>query len=99
MSMNLVTFLYLIASVCFIQALKGLSHPTTHHFTNSPRLFDKSRITQQHATHRRSQTFAQTQRNTVKHLTIVLGIFLIRHDGIHNSSPIQVKSKSMRIAQ
>lgn len=29
MSMNLVTFLYLIASVCFIQALKGLSHPTT----------------------------------------------------------------------
>ncbi len=29
MSMNLVTILYLIASVCFIQALKGLSHPTT----------------------------------------------------------------------
>jgi NAD(P) transhydrogenase subunit beta len=27
--MNLVTSLYLIASVCFIQALKGLSHPTT----------------------------------------------------------------------
>ena len=29
MSMNLVTALYLIASVCFIQALKGLSHPST----------------------------------------------------------------------
>ena len=29
MSMNLVTVLYLIASICFIQALKGLSHPTT----------------------------------------------------------------------
>jgi len=29
MSMNLVTLLYLIASVFFIQALKGLSHPTT----------------------------------------------------------------------
>jgi NAD(P) transhydrogenase subunit beta len=29
MSMNIVTLLYLIASVCFIQALKGLSHPTT----------------------------------------------------------------------
>ena len=29
MSMSLVTLLYLIASVCFIQALKGLSHPTT----------------------------------------------------------------------
>lgn len=29
MSMNLITVLYLIASVCFIQALKGLSHPTT----------------------------------------------------------------------
>ena len=28
-SMNLVTMLYLVASVCFIQALKGLSHPTT----------------------------------------------------------------------
>ena len=27
--MNLVTLLYLIASICFIQALKGLSHPTT----------------------------------------------------------------------
>jgi NAD(P) transhydrogenase subunit beta len=27
--MDLVTLLYLIASVCFIQALKGLSHPTT----------------------------------------------------------------------
>jgi len=29
MSMNLVTLMYLLASVCFIQALKGLSHPTT----------------------------------------------------------------------
>ncbi len=29
MSMSLVTLMYLIASVCFIQALKGLSHPTT----------------------------------------------------------------------
>ncbi|MDZ3992595.1 NAD(P)(+) transhydrogenase (Re/Si-specific) subunit beta [Pseudomonas sp. Teo4] len=29
MSMNLVTLLYLVASVCFIQALKGLSHPIT----------------------------------------------------------------------
>ncbi|MFZ6649812.1 NADP transhydrogenase subunit beta, partial [Undibacterium sp. TJN25] len=29
MSLNLVTLLYLIASVCFIQALKGLSHPST----------------------------------------------------------------------
>ncbi len=28
-SINLVTLFYLIASVCFIQALKGLSHPTT----------------------------------------------------------------------
>ena len=29
MSMNLVTLLYLVASIFFIQALKGLSHPTT----------------------------------------------------------------------
>ena len=29
MSLNLVTLLYLIASICFIQSLKGLSHPTT----------------------------------------------------------------------
>lgn len=29
MSMNVVTLLYLIASVCFIQSLKGLSHPST----------------------------------------------------------------------
>lgn len=29
MSMNLITLLYLVASICFIQALKGLSHPTT----------------------------------------------------------------------
>jgi NAD(P) transhydrogenase subunit beta len=29
MSLNLVTLLYLAASVCFIQSLKGLSHPTT----------------------------------------------------------------------
>jgi NAD(P) transhydrogenase subunit beta len=28
-SMNLVTMLYLMASVCFIQALKGLSHPAS----------------------------------------------------------------------
>ncbi len=28
-SMNLVTMLYLVASVCFIQALKGLSSPAT----------------------------------------------------------------------
>jgi NAD(P) transhydrogenase subunit beta len=29
LSLNVVTLLYLVASVCFIQALKGLSHPTT----------------------------------------------------------------------
>ena len=29
MSMNVVTLLYLVASICFIQSLKGLSHPTT----------------------------------------------------------------------
>src|SRR5678815_5180268 len=29
MSMNVVTLLYLVASICFIQALKGLSHATT----------------------------------------------------------------------
>ncbi|MBC7468359.1 MAG: NAD(P)(+) transhydrogenase (Re/Si-specific) subunit beta [Ramlibacter sp.] len=29
MSANIATLLYLVASVCFIQALKGLSHPTT----------------------------------------------------------------------
>jgi NAD(P) transhydrogenase subunit beta len=34
-SMNLVTMLYLIASVCFIQALKGLSHPSTARRGNS----------------------------------------------------------------
>jgi NAD(P) transhydrogenase subunit beta len=28
-SLNVVTLLYLVASICFIQALKGLSHPTT----------------------------------------------------------------------
>ena len=34
-SMNLVTLLYLVASVCFIQALKGLSHPTTSRIGNA----------------------------------------------------------------
>ncbi|MBK8018611.1 MAG: NAD(P)(+) transhydrogenase (Re/Si-specific) subunit beta [Betaproteobacteria bacterium] len=34
MSMNLVTLLYLVASICFIQALKGLSHPTTSRIGN-----------------------------------------------------------------
>jgi H+-translocating NAD(P) transhydrogenase subunit beta len=29
MSLDVVTLLYLVASVCFIQALKGLSHPTS----------------------------------------------------------------------
>jgi len=29
MSMSLVTLLYLVASICFIQALKGLSHPNS----------------------------------------------------------------------
>jgi NAD(P) transhydrogenase subunit beta len=29
MSLDIVTLLYLVASICFIQALKGLSHPTT----------------------------------------------------------------------
>ncbi|MEO8525237.1 MAG: NAD(P)(+) transhydrogenase (Re/Si-specific) subunit beta, partial [Caldimonas sp.] len=29
MSLDVVTLLYLVASICFIQALKGLSHPTT----------------------------------------------------------------------
>ena len=35
MSLNLVTLLYLVASVCFIQALKGLSHPTTARIGNA----------------------------------------------------------------
>jgi len=35
MSMNLVVLLYLVASVCFIQALKGLSHPTTSRLGNA----------------------------------------------------------------
>jgi NAD(P) transhydrogenase subunit beta len=35
MSVNLVTLLYLVASVCFIQALKGLSHPTTSRIGNT----------------------------------------------------------------
>jgi H+-translocating NAD(P) transhydrogenase subunit beta len=35
MSMNLVVLLYLIASVCFIQALKGLSHPTSSRIGNT----------------------------------------------------------------
>lgn len=34
-SINLVTLLYLVASVCFIQALKGLSHPTTSRIGNT----------------------------------------------------------------
>ena len=34
-SMNVVTLLYLVASVCFIQALKGLSHPTTSRIGNA----------------------------------------------------------------
>jgi len=34
-SLNLVTLLYLLASVCFIQALKGLSHPTTSRIGNA----------------------------------------------------------------
>jgi NAD(P) transhydrogenase subunit beta len=33
-SLNLVVLLYLVASVCFIQALKGLSHPTTSRIGN-----------------------------------------------------------------
>ncbi|MDG2202017.1 MAG: NAD(P)(+) transhydrogenase (Re/Si-specific) subunit beta, partial [Burkholderiales bacterium] len=35
MSINIVVLLYLIASVCFIQALKGLSHPNTSRLGNA----------------------------------------------------------------
>src|SRR5258706_8068886 len=35
MSMSVVTLLYLIASVCFIQALKGLSNPKTARIGNT----------------------------------------------------------------
>ena len=34
-SMNLVTLFYLVASVCFIQALKGLSSPSTARIGNT----------------------------------------------------------------
>ena len=43
-SLNLVTLLYLIASVCFIQALKGLSHPCLLYTSPSPRDRQKSRM-------------------------------------------------------
>ena len=35
MSINVVVLLYLVASICFIQALKGLSHPTTSRIGNT----------------------------------------------------------------
>ena len=35
LSLNLVVLLYLVASVCFIQALKGLSHPSTSRAGNA----------------------------------------------------------------
>jgi NAD(P) transhydrogenase subunit beta len=35
MSLNVVTLLYLIASVCFIQPLKGLSNPKTARIGNT----------------------------------------------------------------
>ncbi len=35
MSMNFVVLLYLVASICFIQALKGLSHPNTSRMGNA----------------------------------------------------------------
>ncbi|MFA7666533.1 MAG: NAD(P)(+) transhydrogenase (Re/Si-specific) subunit beta [Burkholderiaceae bacterium] len=35
MSLNLVVLLYLVASICFIQALKGLSHPTSARLGNT----------------------------------------------------------------
>jgi NAD(P) transhydrogenase subunit beta len=35
LSLNLVVLLYLVASVCFIQALKGLSHPSTSRLGNA----------------------------------------------------------------
>ncbi|HLT25061.1 MAG TPA: NAD(P)(+) transhydrogenase (Re/Si-specific) subunit beta, partial [Zeimonas sp.] len=35
LSLNTVVLLYLVASVCFIQALKGLSHPTTSRLGNT----------------------------------------------------------------
>src|SRR6202047_1775216 len=35
MSMSVVTLLYLVASVCFIQALKGLSNPKTARIGNT----------------------------------------------------------------
>ncbi len=35
LSLNLVVLLYLVASICFIQALKGLSHPTTARLGNT----------------------------------------------------------------
>ena len=35
MSLNIVVLLYLVASVCFIQALKGLSHPATSRLGNA----------------------------------------------------------------
>ena len=34
-SMNVVTLLYLVASVCFIQALKGLSSPSSARMGNT----------------------------------------------------------------
>ncbi len=35
LSLNVVVLLYLVASICFIQALKGLSHPTTSRTGNA----------------------------------------------------------------
>ena len=35
MSLNVVVLLYLVASICFIQALKGLSHPATSRLGNA----------------------------------------------------------------
>ena len=76
-----------------------LTHPAAHHLANPSRLFDKRRIAQKHTAHRRTQALTQTQRYALKQFAIRLGILLFRHDGIHQTGAIQVKAKTMRIAQ
>ena len=64
MSMNLVTLLYLVASVCFIQALKGLSHPTTSIRGN---LFGMVGMAIAAADHRRADRQALERQQRVRH--------------------------------
>ena len=86
-SLNLVTLLYLVASVCFIQALKGLCHPD-HLDPRQP--LRHGRHGDRHADHRRADRQARPAATAIGMGWVLLGLVVGGGYGAYRAKTVEM---------